>query len=178
MSSSSQSSDLQSTPLNKLDSVNQLDNVLSCLMVRKPPFLTALEIVVKLEKKKISTKESDVIEILNKLIKDGFVVKEKRSHLDNVFDRMEPVKRTTIQYSSTFEGRVWFEYKKGYRGQYEAQEEDRNRITKLEDRQRKIQKYSFWLTLTAGLVGILVFIVNVIELYLHLKEKYPLFPYW
>jgi DNA-binding PadR family transcriptional regulator len=138
-------------PLDILGPSQQLDEVLKCLMVKAPPMMTALEIVNKLQKQGALTKESDVIEILKKLEKDGFVQSEERNYRE-VFDDMGQtvsIARTKIVYSATFEGRTLIDYEAGYRGRLDSQQEEKTRTDKLEKNQRanekSMRRLTFWI---------------------------------
>lgn len=165
-------------PLEDHTPIQQLDAVLTCLMPKHPTYKTAPEIVDELLKTQgLIATESDVTEILNKLVKDGF------ASCENFRDRSAgsgdsafiPIMHKAT-YRATFEGRVLIDYEGGYFGRQEEQFSNAARIQKLEDDQRKIQRRTLRITWFAGIIGALVFIVSLIQLLLYWKERYPLFP--
>lgn len=164
---------------------SQLDKVLECLYPDKPPIHRALEIVEDLKAKDTLCSESEVIFILEKLIKDGFATMEMRNEVtvkgytsvdDSAIYTKADVRADVAYYLISFEGKVRIQFEGGYSGILKSESEEKERIERLEQEQIKIQKRSLILTWIAGLVGAAVFVVTFLQYLLSVKQAYPNFP--
>jgi len=94
---------------NNMTEFDKIDRVLKIILnCEKPPRITDVEIDEEIKKQKIIISTKERIEIIDKLIKDGFIIKEIIDELNRFYINY---------YFSSFEGRL-FLLKGGYSSQY------------------------------------------------------------
>lgn len=119
----------------------------------------------------ITDSNKEMLAILEKLHKDGYVIKEKAQ---TVFTESKEID----VYSISIEGYAILEYEGGYKGVALSNKRERERLNLLEKTQMKLSKQNLFLTWVAAIVGFLVFLIGLLQYLLSVKQQYPLFPHF
>ena len=145
--------------MKKLSSFKQLDEVLKYLEKQTNPPKKSLGKIFEDVKQGLNLSENDVLLILNKLKKDGFVATENVNVSPTSYVSQPP--NWVLHYIITFEGKLFLDYPGGYVKQAQQRDVESIRLDKLESDQRENQKnmerLNGWIafgTVAAAVIGL------------------------